>query len=420
MRELGRGSSLFLLYGDSGVGKSRLLQQITKRRLQDQSAKFIDFKNSAADNSTETIKAIADSTKCAGVIIFDHFEAASNKAQHQIFDIWSIDGLDKKLNLIVCVGTTGFDGFCQLAQQYRVDVKSFKLMPCDNAESKAYLQFRLYPEQPFGKLIMAPAVKRLLRRSKGLYSNLIEIAERESESIHIRKAVPAPVRKGPIALVLILTLLLVGAAAAFYYLQSLPDLTELSEPVEVVPEPVKAVSEPVEATSETIEAESTKQEKIVQAVIPEPDPESGQQTEIIPISNLAEESSPEPKIVEIREPEPDSLQSRLQATLDWINNGEINRGTIQIMSIRLDRFDNKAFQAYLGDLSEQGIDVSQIGIFGTRAANQEVYGLIYGAYDSRREASNQIGLLPKALTSNKPITRSAGSIAREIKRYSGN
>ena len=90
------------------------------------------------------------------------------------------------------------------------------------------------------------------------------------------------------------------------------------------------------------------------------------------------------------------------------------------MSISFDRFDDKAFRAYLNDLSVQGIDVTQIGIFETMVANREVYALIYGNYDSRREANNQISLLPKALAANKPMTRSFGSIATEVARYADN
>lgn len=416
MREIGRGSSLFLLYGDSGVGKSRLLQQIEMRRLQDHAVNFIDFKNETADNSPETVKAIADSANSSDVIIFDHFEAASNKAQHQIFDIWSTDGLDKKLNLIVCVSTTGFDGFRQLAQQYRIEVKSFQLMPCDEAECEAYLRFHLYPEQPFGKLKIPSAVKRLLRQSNGLYSRLIEIAEREGESINIQQDVRSPVRAGPIVLVFLMTLL-VGAAAIFFYLENQQGLVEIPE---------------AEAETGLVESEPINQEQMIQQAIPESNPEPVEesqqeikavaelQTEIKSISNPPESSSPESKIEKINKPAPDSLQSRLQATLDWIKNIGGDRGTIQIMSISFDRFDDKAFRAYLNDLSVQGIDVTQIGIFETRVANREVYALIYGNYDSRREANNQISLLPKALAANKPMTRSFGSIATEVARYADN
>ncbi len=415
VREIGRGSSMFLLYGDSGVGKSRLLQQIKMRRLQDLDVKIIDFKNETADNSPESIKAIAESANSADVIIFDHFETASNKAQHQIFDVWSTDGLDKKLNLIVCVSAADFNGFRQLAQQYRIEVKSFKLMPCSEAECEAYLHFRLFPEQPFGRLIIPSAVKRLLRRSNGLYSRLIDIAEREGELISIREAPRAPPRVGPVALLFIMTLL-AGGVAIFYYLDNQPVPDELSN---------------VEAEFEEIESEPIIQQQVVQKPIPEFIPEPGSefnpetrpedepQAQIELTSKQTESAAMEPEQEKANEPSTEMLHSRLQATMEWIKNSGRDRGTIQIMSISFDRFDDKAFQAYLDDLSSQGVDIAQVGVFRTRTANEEIYSLIYGDYVSRREASDQINLLPKALAANEPITRSAGSIAREIARYSG-
>ncbi len=416
IQEIGRGSSMYLLYGDSGVGKSRLLQQMKKHRLLDRQVRIVDFEDDTVENFYETIKAIAELAKSTDVIIFDHFEVASNKAQHQIFNIWSTDGLDKGLNIIVCVSSAGFNDFRQLAKQYRIEVKGSQLIPCNEAESEAYLRFHLFPEQPFGKLEMSSAVKRLIRRSDGLYSRLIEIAERESGSINIRQAGDEPVRVAPIALIFLLILLVAGVAL-FYYLDNQPVPVELSN---------------AEAEFDVYEAEQFVQEqtgqKLIPESIPEPElelqqeinPEAESQPGIEPTSYQTESSSIEPELEKTNEPSTDMLQSRLQATLDWIKNSRSDRGTIQIMSINFDRFDDNAFQAYLDDLREQGIDTPQIGIFRTKTASEVVYSLIYGDYVSRQEANDQISRLPKALAANNPITRSAGSIAIEIARYFGN
>ena len=54
LRELNQGSSLFLLYGEYGVGKSRLLQELSQTRLADRAIYWLDL--DSEDGSGETRK----------------------------------------------------------------------------------------------------------------------------------------------------------------------------------------------------------------------------------------------------------------------------------------------------------------------------------------------------------------------------
>ncbi len=50
-REINKGSSLFLLYGVSSVGKSRLLRELTNRGIPGRKFCWVDFKTENLDSS---------------------------------------------------------------------------------------------------------------------------------------------------------------------------------------------------------------------------------------------------------------------------------------------------------------------------------------------------------------------------------
>jgi len=414
MREIGRGSSLFLLYGEAGVGKSSFLRQLKATRFQNQLVHFLNFEDQPAEKLAETIRNIAESANEGDVLIFDHFEVASNKAQHQIFESWSTDGRDSKLNLIVCASSTSFNGFRQLAQQFQIEAKSFQLMPCEEAECEAFIRFRLYPEQPFDNLVIPVTVRRLIRQSGGLISRLKEIIEREGETITLEKDRLPLSRVAPTVIIFLLTLL-IGGAGILYFLNK-PQVP-IENPVAVPapqpePETIARVIKVEPAIETDLQTESQAEPVIEGDSQSSRQPGLGSDQLQEPISEL------EQKIEAEAEPNSNGLQIRLQDSLEWIQNSDSNRGTIQIMSVGFDRFDEKAFQTYLNDLANRGIDISQVRIFRSKAAEQEIYSLIYGDFASRKEAGKQISNLPDVLGVNGPIPRSVGSIASNTARYS--
>ena len=113
-REINKGSSLFLLYGVASVGKSRLLRELTNRGISGRKFCWIDFRTGNDESGIQNVLPDADADGFASeilelmetaderdVIIVDHYELAPNKARHQLFQSWSTEGINKKINLIL-------------------------------------------------------------------------------------------------------------------------------------------------------------------------------------------------------------------------------------------------------------------------------------------------------------------------------
>ncbi len=232
-RELKAGAPLFLLYGESGVGKTRLLQELGQSRLADRRIHWLDLseggdsEDTLQDNS-RGVEAIFTSAQPGDIIITDHFEMALQKTRHQLFLSWSTDGIDKQLNLIIASNIEGFNELRQLSQQYQVRVQSFQQIPFSADEVDAFIGFYLFPEDPIGKLSIPPTLRRQLAATRGAVGKIIEIIERDGAQIGSSTTTDsASIRQGGriIAAVLILFLLAVGVG--WYYLGNQSALVEL-------------------------------------------------------------------------------------------------------------------------------------------------------------------------------------------------
>lgn len=298
VREIRRGSSLFLLYGEEGVGKSRLLRKLAAERLADQKVYLIDFDTETQNNSSETVKETAARASQADVIIFDHFDSASNKSQQQILDSWASDGRDKNLNIIVCANSTGLKRFRQLAQQFQIEAKSFQLLPFDQAVSEVYLQYLLYPDYPLARLVLPASVKRLLRQSRGFFYRIKEIADQHGAIIEIKHEPESASRALPFGITISLLTVIVAAGYFFRLNRSSP------------------ATEPV----------------IVQSQ-PEPDPEPAPGPELVLDTKPKPEQAPQPRLKSGTSPAADPLSptnwfdQRLEFSRDWARSSDSNRGT---------------------------------------------------------------------------------------------
>ena len=419
VREVGHGSSLFLLYGDGGVGKSSLLNQLVATRLREYSCHSIDFAQIDKGDMAEGFERLARAAKQGDVITVDHFESASNRAQDQIFKSWLTEGRDKNLNIIIVATSTSFNAFRQLAQQYQVEAKSFQLMPCSTTEVESYLQFRLFPDEAFDGLSMPSALKKQIRQCNGVLARLNEIIEREGDSIRPGNAQEcSSINRSTLALGLLAIVIIISGL--IYYHQ--PGSISTSSADNPIPDPVGEVADVVAHEPEVVKYIEV--EDVIEADttsdIPEPDQIEIELTDVIKEESIVETVTEEPE-VPVTEPEPepaqtDWFQQLLDNNLDWVKQGDQQRGTIQIMSIGFDRFDQSAYQGYLDRLSANNIDIDQVRIYKTRAGSQVVYSIIYGEYEDRREAGRQIQSLPDVIGADSPIPRTTGSIAREIER----
>ena len=262
-RELEKGSTLYLLYGEPRVGKTRLLEELQHTRLGDKTVHWIDLANApedlaSADLSRE-IEDLFGRTARGDVIIADHFELALKKTRHQLFLSWSTDGVDKGLNLIIASNIEGFNELRQLSQQYQVRVQSFQLMPLDGDEVEAFLGHYLFPNHPLGKLTMPAPLKRQVAETRGVIGSLIEIADHDGS--HIETAPLADtetLRSGSRVIVAVLALFVLAVGVGWYFfVESEPSLVEISQAP--APAPVATTDDAVEvaATPESAVAVDT-------------------------------------------------------------------------------------------------------------------------------------------------------------------
>ena len=439
IREIDRGSSLFLLYGETGVGKSRLLKQIDDRRLSDVNTHWLEFKNGAGvtDSSAsmgsidpaQMLKSLVANAEAGDVIFIDHFESASNRAQHQLFESWSIDGRDKQLNMIVAADSASFNAFRQLASQMQIEARSFQLMPCSQVEAETYLQFVLFPEEPFAKLLMSHSLKQQLRACNGVFASLTEFAERDGGKIAIDRQVSEKSNVMPGVIIGILLLVIIAAGYLVYSTQ----IPEQPVVVEIVPD----LSREVPSVKESV---LTVQEPQIQPLTDQLDQRDEQMKVgegageiIVEPSSLSENTDTETTVTKVTEPEPAEMetvvedkvevnpfQSMLDSSKQWIENGISESGTIQIMSVGFDRFGPDDLEKYLQTLHEDNVDIAQLHLFLTEVNNLKMYTIVYGEYPSRRKAGLQIKALPKALVAAKPFPRTIGGLLDEIEKIENN
>lgn len=293
-------------------------------------------------------------------------------------------------------------------------------MPCSQVEAEAYVQSVLFPDEPFAKMLMPPSFRKQLRACHGVFACLTEFVKHEGGHIGVDKPVGEKTNPMPSVIIGILLLAIIAAGYVFYSTQIIeaPIAIKIDQysnhqtlpknnrvPVNSEPHEEPQTNQ-LDQLDEQVEAE-----KAVTGII------GTETTEGESIQEESIKTEPIEKITALEgETEENWFQSMLDNSKNWIETGNSKSGTIQIMSVGLDRFAPAAFEKYLQTLQSDNIDVSQFHIFQTKANDQEIYTIVYGEYPSRREAGLQIKALPKALAGAKPIPRTIGGILREIEK----
>jgi septal ring-binding cell division protein DamX len=479
-RELKVGASLFLLYGDNGTGKTRLLRELSEKRLSSARIHWIDLNAESPDEKNQQlgsaeVEAFFDAANSGDIIIVDHFESALKKTRHQLFLSWSTEGVDKKLSMIIASSSEGFNEFRQLSQHYQVSVKSFELMPFNPDEVEAFLGFYLFPDHPIGKLSIPSDLHKQLVATDGAVGPIIKIAERDGAQIGSSPMTDTEsIRKGSRILVTILILFAITAGVGWYFLSSqsapleaVPAVASEAEPVatfepvveapvqeephaepeaetvaelepatsslteaelEVEPESVVAEPEPtISATVETTpEAETTLDVAPDTQVQIGPEPGTASDTEAVLVEEASQQDAGDTALAsaEISSNQPDlaeltdmaRFQQDLQFSMDWIKTRDDSAGTIQVLLLSFSGFDPTAYYEYQQYLANQQVDIDNIRVFKTLTGGKEVYSVVYGEYASRRAAGDSLDGLPEALKNISPIRRSVGGIREEIRR----
>jgi len=477
-RELKAGATLFLLYGESDVGKTRLLQELSQNRLADRRVHWLDLNkdNDAVDSMHDharDIETVFANAQQGDIIIADHFEMSLKKARHQLFVSCSTDGVDKGLNLIIASSTEGFNELRQLSQQYQVTVQSFQQMPFSADEVNAFIGFHLFPEHPMDKLSIPATLRKQLAATGGAVGKIIEILARDGAQIGSSPmATTGSMRPGSRFTVTALILLLLAFGAGWYYLDNQSAIDEtLAEIAAIEPEPMVIV-EPevapvveaeivtqaeVEPASEVVAAvevevadeRATRAEpdvapettlEVEKVTVPETDnvtesvvqdrltaePGTASDTDAV-LVELADTSQQETALADAvaiseqgqAEPVPsktDRFQRELKRSQDWITSKAESSGTLQILMLSFKTFDEAVYHEYVDSLARKQVDTGQLRIFKTYTGGAEVYSVFYGEYASRRAALKAKDDLPEVLRKTSPLPRSVGGILQEIRR----
>ncbi|MFT5662926.1 MAG: septal ring-binding cell division protein DamX [Urechidicola sp.] len=222
-REIKNGASLFLLYGEEGVGKTRLLKALLSTRLNELRTHWIDCKESVDEANAPTelgsvLERTLDAAAIGDVIVADHFELATNKIKHQLLLSWSTDGLDKKFSLIIATGPSGLKEVRNLATQYRVHVKSFQLLPLTRVEIDDYCACTLFPSLPRGPLSMPKQSRLALNETRGVFSKVRDVVEQQGDHISTQWPPSSPSMLKPTLVVFGLTIMLLLVGLVYYFM----------------------------------------------------------------------------------------------------------------------------------------------------------------------------------------------------------
>jgi len=231
VRELKAATGLYLIYGEPGVGKSRLLEELVQTRLAESKVRWMDLQagssgDGALVDSSVMIEKVFARARPGDIIVADHFEMALKKTRHQLFLSWSTDGIDKQLNLIVASNTDFFNELRQLAQQYQVRIQSFQQMPFSADEASAFLGFYMFPGRSGVKLSVPGILRNQLAMAQGNVGKIVEIAERAGDQITSEMEIeaapePADSRSFAVLLVTIPVLAILGGIG-WYLLYAQP------------------------------------------------------------------------------------------------------------------------------------------------------------------------------------------------------
>jgi len=451
-REINKSSSLFLLYGVASVGKSRLLRELTNRGISGRKFHWVDFKSDRVDPGMKNeladvhesgfasnFQALMESADEHDVIIVDHFELATIDSRHSLFHSWPIDGINKKINLIIAATSGSFDDLREFAQHFKIQIKSFELMPCSMAEVEAYLAFYLFPNNPLSSLSIPSNVEKQLRSCNGILSRVVEVAIQQGKLVSIKPdSDPELKNRAPLAIGTLLVILIATGTSYRYWAPGvleddiLPPITEKTITIISDNEDVVAINDPESSQPNPMEEAGESATSTQMVVKKQEDQSDSEPLEQAIANNVSKEKLPlevEPTRLEPPPAKADAAEelvvynekqqlSRFQGDLDntlyWIESQDKKKATIQVMTISSRKFDANAYYSYLETLASKNNDLSKFRVYQTSIGDSVVYGVIYGVYESLREANQDILQLPETLKKKAPIPRTIGGIWNEI------
>lgn len=385
-RQILSSASISLLYGQNGVGKSRLLRQFVSTRKQHRPVVLIHFSSDGnyytddrCFSQLEFEENVLQSLKQHSVLILDQFENVESNLQRRILSFWTALDDDADMNLVLSGNQQLVASLSPLSAHLNCIIKSVELKPLDEKDREAYLAAKICGA--FARDPKFPRhIKKLIRQTKGLYEELDKLCQQYSERIECDDKTYRSQGKFNFAfatLTVAVTLLLIVTANNTLYQGRSTEQQLGKQPLQSI----QADSVVLKDKPLTSRAQSS-------------------------LNSMSRNS----QILTL-------LQRRLKATEHWLAAADDSAASIQIMTLVVKPGADTSLNKYLDRLKATGIDLDKIFIYRADSANAQIYGVLYGTYATRQQASQQLNSLPDILSADKPIPRSILAIKQEMEKH---
>lgn len=423
-RQISSTASISLLYGVSGVGKSRLLQQFISSRLQNSHTIYLNFSadgtyvhNDSSFSQLQFSDNILQRLEAHTVLVLDQFEHALSEVQRRILTFWSTEAKHKGLKLVLCGTQQVVADLSALSKKISGNINSLELKPLSDKERAEYLAVQIckssnsYPGFP-------RHIIKLIKQSNGLFSNLDSLCQQHSGSIDCQRKATTSKTVFSFTGVIVALALLITAVVVF----NLPD----NRVSNVIIEQQTIQPAKLPGFEESKVAMQSAEIVIENRVVSDAQDQSANNHEVD--SSQSEQlntqaqtltEKPENKPQEMKTPsrqEHNVLQKRLLATEHWLADADDRSASIQVMTLSLGSDAVTSLKQYLVKIEQRGVNLENIFVYTAPKKDSHVYGVLYGKYSSRQQAIQQLNTLPEILKADKPIPRTVIGIKQEIKK----
>ena len=429
-REIEAGSSISLLYGASGAGKSAFIRTFLDKSIRNINVQSIDFADRQAQTKSDdamstysnSIEQMFDAAEMSSLIVIDHFELASQTARHQIFQSWITAGIDKKLRLILIMDNQYLAQCEALSVQYKTSIQTAELTAFDANESVEFVQSCLEDQTALGKFEIPSRLRSEFSAANGNPAKLIQFAGNH-KNLLVRGRRTDKVRKKSV-LWLFGCFPVIAALGYYGYGEFLSNsssnittiLTQENTSAQIAkdPSPAQDLSESTERTA-VLNTDDKSNSAVNNPALQDGD--SAIITDITEskIDNTEIENQQNDIAISSTVPlkrDEEWFKALLEDSKQWVNSTADSKATIQIMSVDKARFEFESLQRFINDLSDE--DLGQLKILSIELNQGSVYGLFYGEFDDRRQASNQIKNLSATLKASQPFPRSIEGIRQDL------